>query len=167
LFFKSSRPTYAIIMLALSSLWMCATFLPLLYSVVFPNEDLRAVVYALEERGNAPPDAVAVAQETIAAAGPLTRAAPVAYYSGVTATVRISGSSQTSKKQASYIAWFQKHPKPLLLIITVYEGDGGRKGYEINEGEAMFMVRGYTLPVLLFGVSLFLVRKRKSSAPAL
>jgi hypothetical protein len=142
---------------------MCATFLPLLYSVVFPNEDLWAVVYALEGRGNAPSEAAAVVQETIAAAGPLKRAVPVAYYSGVTATVRISGSSQTSKKQASYIAWFQEHRKPLLLIITVYEGDGGRRGYEINEGEAVFMVRGYTLPVLLFGVSLFLVRKRKSS----
>jgi hypothetical protein len=47
---KSGRPIYAIVMLVLSSLFMCATFLPLLYSVVVPNEDLKGVVSALEER---------------------------------------------------------------------------------------------------------------------
>jgi hypothetical protein len=163
---KSGRPTYAIIFLAISSLWICAVFLPLLYSVVFPNKDLQAVVYALEERGSAPPEAADVVQETVAAAGPLTRTVPIAYYSGVTATVRIGGSEKLSKKQGSYIAWFQKHPKPLLLLITRYEGGGGRKGYEINEGEPMFMVRGYALPVFLFGVSLLVARRRKSPASA-
>ena len=163
---KSGRPTYAIILLALSSLWICAVFFPLLYSVVLPNKDLQAVVYALEERGSPPPEAADVVQETIAAAGPLTRVVLVAYYSGVTATVRIGGSEKLSRKQSSYIAWFQKHPKPLLLLITRYEGDGGRKGYEINEGEPMSMVRGYALPVLLFAVSLLLGRRRKSPASA-
>ena len=90
--FKSSRPTYAIILVALSSLWMCAMFLPLLYSVVFPNNDLRGIVYALEERGAAPAKAADIVKETLATAGPLRRAVQVGYYSGVTATVRISGS---------------------------------------------------------------------------
>jgi hypothetical protein len=166
--FKSGRPKYAIILFVLSSLWMCATFLPLLYFVVFPNHELQAVVHALEERGTAPLESVAVIQETIAASGPLTRAIPVAYYSGVTTELRVTGSSKTSKKkQASYIASFQKHPTPLLLLITAYEGDGGQRVYAINEGEAMFMVRGYTLPLLLFGVSLFLLRRQKSPASAL
>jgi hypothetical protein len=160
--FKSGRPTYAIILIVLSSLWMCATFLPLLYFVLFPNDDLRGVVRALEERGAAPPEAAAVVQETTAAVGSLTKALPVAYYSGVTATVRVNGSQTSKKKQASYIAWFQRHPKPLLLLITRYEGEGGQTVYQLNEGEPMFMVRGYALPVLAFAVSLFLVRRKKS-----
>jgi hypothetical protein len=41
--FKSSRPTYTIILLALSTLWMCAVLLPLLYSVVLPNADLQGL----------------------------------------------------------------------------------------------------------------------------
>ena len=158
--FRSNRPTYAIILLAVSSLWMCATFLPLLYSLVFPNKDIAGTVYALEERGSAPPEAVAVVQETIAAVGPLTLAVPVAYYSGVTAAVGAGGSSQTSKKQASYVARFQKHPDSLLLMISVYEDARGRKAYQVQQGEPTFMVRGYALPILLFGASLFLVRKR-------
>jgi hypothetical protein len=145
---------------------MCAVFVPLLYFVVLPNHDLQGVVYALEGRGTAPPEAVAIVQEAIAAAGPLTRAIPVAYYSGVTATVRVSGSQTSREIQVSYIAWFQTHPKPLLLLITAYDGDGGRRVYAINEGEPMAMLRGYGLPVVLFGVSLFLARKRKPSAPA-
>ena len=162
--FKSSRPTYAIILFVLSSLWMCGVFLPFLYSVMFPNKDLQGVVYALEERGTAPQEAIAVVQETIATAGPLTRAMPVAYYSGMTTTVRVSGSQTSKVKQASYVAWFQRRLKPLLLLIAVHEGEQGQKVYEINEGEPMFMVRGYTLPVLVFGVSLFLVRRRNPPA---
>jgi hypothetical protein len=143
---------------------MCGVFLPFLYSVMFPNKDLQGVVYALEERGTAPQEAIAVVQETIATAGPLTRAMPVAYYSGMTTTVRVSGSQTSKVKQASYVAWFQRRLKPLLLLIAVHEGEQGQKVYEINEGEPMFMVRGYTLPVLVFGVSLFLVRRRNPPA---
>ena len=45
-------------------------FLPLLYSVVFPNNDLRGIVYALEERGAAPAKAADIVKETLATAGP-------------------------------------------------------------------------------------------------
>lgn len=159
---KSSRPTYAIILLALSSLWMCAVFLPLLYSVLLSSPDIRAIVYALEERGTAPPEAAGIVQETIAAVGPLTRAIRVGYYSGVTATVRVSGSNTSEKvKQASYIAWFQKPPKPMLVAITCYESDVGQRAYGLSEADPVSLVRGYGLPSLLFGISLFLVRKRQ------
>jgi hypothetical protein len=151
---------------ALASLWICAIFLPLLYSLVFPNKDIQGVVSALEQHGVAPPEATTTVEETLAAAGPLTRAIPLAYYSGVTTTMRSSGSQTIRKKQASYVAWFQKRSKALVLLVTAYEADGGRKAYEINEGEAMSYVRGYSLPVLMFGASLVLVRKRKARESA-
>jgi hypothetical protein len=160
---KSSRPKYAIVLLVLSSLWMGAIFLPLLYSVVFPDRNLRGFVDGLEARGTAPAEATTVVQETIAAVGTLTRAVPVAYYSGITTTVRLKGSESSRQKRASYIAWFEKHPKPLLIQITLYEADG-HTAYSIDEGEPMVLVRGYSLPILFFGVSLFLVRRKKSSA---
>jgi hypothetical protein len=163
---KSSRPTYAIILLLLSAFWMCAVFLPFLYSVVSPNGDLKRIVSALEERGAAPPEAMEIVQQTIAAVGPLTRVIPIAYYSEATATVRLGKSHTSSKKQASYIAWFQKSPKPLAILITRYEDDGGQKTYGINEGEPMSLIRGYAIPILLFGLSLFLARKRATPTSA-
>ncbi|MGB7149759.1 MAG: hypothetical protein WBD45_11440 [Terriglobales bacterium] len=103
-------------------------------------------------------------QKTIAAVGPLTRAIKVGYYSGVTATVRVSGSNTSEKvKQATYIAWFQKLPKPMLIAIARYESDRDHKAYQISQVDSGSLVRGYSLPVLLFGVSLFLMRGRKSS----
>ena len=159
---RSGRPIYAIILFALASLWMCATFLPLLYSAAFPNRDIQEVVHALEERGTAPQEAASVVAETIAAAGPLTRAVPIAYYSGRTTTLQVGGSRTIRKKQASFLAWFQKRSKGSIVLITVHEDDEGRKNYDIDEGEAMWYVRGYALPLLLFGVSLFSLRKRVS-----
>lgn len=169
LVFKSNRPTYAIILLALSSLFMCATFLPLLYSVVLPNEDLQGVVSALEERGTPPPESATVVQEVIAAAGSLRKAIQVGYYSGVTTTFHLSGSHTSEKikvSQPTYIMWFQKRPKPMLVAITRYESDRDQRAYRISEVDPVSLVRGYALPVLLFGVSLFLVRRRKSPASA-
>lgn len=158
--FKSDRPRYAIVLFALTSLWMCAIFLPLLYSAFFPNKDIREVVDALKERGAAPLGAATAVEDTISAAGPLTRATSIAYYSGVTTTVQAGGTQTIRKRQVSYVARFQKRSRALILLITVYEDDSGRKNYEIGEGEAMPFVRGYALPILLFGFSLFLVRKR-------
>src|SRR4029077_16309601 len=105
---RSGRPIYAIIVFALASLWMCATFLPLLYSTAFPNRDIQGVVHALEERGTAPREAASSVRGAIASAGPLTRVVPIAYYSGRTTTLQAGGSRTIRKKQASFLAWFQK-----------------------------------------------------------
>jgi len=95
------------------------------------------------------------------------KAIKIGYYSGVTATIRVKGSNTSEKvKQATYIAWFQKHPKPMLVAITLYESDGGDKAYGIGSVDPVSLVRGYALPVLLFGVSFFLVRRRKFSSSA-
>jgi len=164
--FKSGRPTYAIIFLALSTLFLCTTFLPFFYSILFPNDDLQRVVSALENRASPPLDADSVVQEAKGAAGLLTKAIPVAYYSGMSARFHLDGShspERIKQSQVTYIAWFQKRPKPMVMAITLYENEGGQKAYGISEGNAVILVRGYGVPILLFGFSLFLTRRRKSS----
>jgi hypothetical protein len=96
---------------------MCATFLPLLYSLVLPNVNLLGVVSALEERGTPPPESATLVQQVIASAGALTKAIEVGYYSGETTTFHLSGSRASEKVkvlQVTYVAWFQRRPKPLL-----------------------------------------------------
>jgi len=56
----------------------------------------------------------------------------------------------------------EKRSKPLLLVITRDEGGEGGTAYYINEGEIVGLVRAYSLPILLFGVSRFLVRRRQT-----
>jgi hypothetical protein len=165
LVFKSSRPTYAIVMLVLSSLFMCATFLPLLYSVVLPNEDIQGVVSALEERGAPSLESETVVRQAIDVAGPLSRAIKVGYYSGVTKSIHLAG-SQTSETinatQATYIAWFQRHPGPTLVSITCYKNGEDQKAYAISSADPVRIVRAYAIPICLLGVSLLLARRRKS-----
>jgi hypothetical protein len=68
-------------LLVLSSLWVVITFLPLLYSILFPPRDIQEIVRALEERGTVSPQIATAVQETIASTGPLRRAVQVGYYS--------------------------------------------------------------------------------------
>jgi hypothetical protein len=162
MFLKLRPRTFAIGLLVFSSLWVAATLLPLLYSVFFPPGDLRGIVRALEMRGTAPPQATAIVQQTIAEAGPLRRAVQVGFYSGIAATFRLHASHYTKKTQVSYLAWFQKIRKPLILVIDRYESDGVLH-YEIAEAEGgpVGFARLYVLPLLALGVSLYLVRRRK------
>jgi hypothetical protein len=164
--FRSSRPTYAIILLAVSSLFMAATFLPLLYSVVFPNEDIQGFVSALEEREPPSMESEPVVHDAIAAVGPLKMAIKVAYNTEVTLKIPYAGAGTSEKikaSQAIYIAWFQKHPKAALVAFTCYETAENQKAYRMNEVDPLILVRGYAIPLSLFGVSLFLARKKKTS----
>jgi hypothetical protein len=68
-----------------------------------------------------------------------------------------------SKTEDSYIAWFQKVPKPVLLVVRRYKVDGAVQAYEIGSDQAAsFLVRAYAPPLLLWLVSIYLLRKRRS-----
>lgn len=132
---------------------------------MFPNEGISGVLSALEGRAAPLPESAKVIQESIAAAGYLGRAIPVGYYSGVTTTFHRNGPQPPERiqvLQSTYIAWFQKHPKPIVLAITRYDHDGDPTQYSVTQGNPVGLVRAYMLPISLFGVSLFLVRTRKS-----
>ena len=163
---KSRRPVYAIVLLAVSILYMAATFLPFLYSILSPNEDIERFIAALKDSGDAPLDADNIVEQTKGAVGPLTRVIQIGYYSGKSIGYDLRGSRAPQHiytSQATYIAWFQRHPKPMLVSVTLRANDEGQKAYGISEVAPIILVRGYGVPVALFGASLFLVRKRKSS----
>ena len=132
--------------------------------MAFPKEDVQQIVTALEERGTPPPEAATIVQGVIGAAGPLGQAIPIGYYFGATKRFPLNGShdSETIKiSQATYIAWFQSSSAPRFFAITRYEGNGDRRAYEISKVDPVGLVRSYALPLLLFAVSLFVLRRRE------
>jgi hypothetical protein len=147
----------------LSSLWVAAIFGPLLYSVLSPTDDLWAIVHALQGRGVPPSKAAAIVQKTLEQGGLLGRAIHVGHYAGGSVILQNNASHTMSKTEDSYIAWFQKIPKPILLAVRRYKVDGALQAYEIGSGEATsFLVRAYAPPLLAWAVSLYLVSKRRS-----
>jgi hypothetical protein len=162
MFFRLSLRVFIIGLLMLSSLWVAATFLPIVYSMLFPPQDIQEIVRALKTQGNAPPVAATMVAQTIASVGPLQRTLQIGYYSGVSATLHVHDSHTSGTKQVAYIAWFQKLPKPMLLLITRSETDGVLQGYRLDEGAPMSFVPGYSFPLVMFAFSLFLFRRRKS-----
>jgi hypothetical protein len=148
---------------------MGATFFPLLYSVVLPNEDLQGFLSALEGRRAPTLESETVVQSAIAAGGTLRSAIKVAYsYSWVTRSYR-DGSHPSEKietSQAAYVAWFDKRRGPMLIALTCYKNGEGQKAYQISGVDPLVVIRGYAIPLGLFGIALFLARRRKSpSAP--
>jgi len=167
--FKSSRPIYAIILLLVSGFFMCTTFLPFLYSVVFPNENLQGLIAALGGHKPPPLDSDTVVQQTIAAVGTLKRTIRIGHFYQVTSKIHYAEPRTTEKIEVSQdvnIAWFEKHPEPMLVAFACYERGDGQKAYGINEVNPLVVVRGYGIPLCFFGISLFLARKRKSSVSA-
>lgn len=148
---------------------MCTTFFPFLYSVVFPNENLQGFIAALEGHGPSSPDSYTVVQQTIAAAGTLKRSIRIGHSYQVTSKIRYVEPRTTEKIEMSQdirIAWFEKHPEPVLLAFACYERSDGQKAYGISEVNPLIVVRGYGIPLFFFGISLFLARKKKPPVSA-
>jgi hypothetical protein len=164
--FKSNRPIYAVILLVVSVFFMCTTFLPFLYSVVFPNDNLQEFISALEGSEPPPLDADTVVQRTIVAVGSLKRTIKIGYGYQVTTQIHYVEPRTIEKIKVSQdinIAWFEKQPKPVVVAFACYEHSNGQKDYSISEVNPLVLVRGYAIPLVFFIVSLFLARKRNPS----
>jgi hypothetical protein len=155
-------------MLLVSVVFMCTTFLPFLYSVAFPNENLQGLIHALEGREPPPLDSETVVQQTITAVGALKRTMKIGYGYQVTTKIHYAEPRTIEKIKVSQdinIAWFEKQPKSMVVAFACYEHVNGQKDYGISEINPLVVVRGYAIPLVFFFVSLFLARKRKLSDP--
>jgi hypothetical protein len=163
MFFKLNLRTFWIVLLVLTSLWVLAVFGPLLYSVLSPTTDLRAIVLALQRRGPPPPNAAPLVQQIFEQGGLLGRAIHVGHYAGGSVALQNGASHTMSEIADSYIAWFQKIPKPMMLVVRRDSADGILQDYKIDSGDVTaFLSRGFIPPLLSWAVSLYLVLKRKS-----
>jgi len=114
-------------------------------------------------------EADSVVDEAKAAAGPLTKAIQIGCSYGTTTQFHLNGSHEQTRVSETayiYIAWFQKHQKPMPVAITLYANDAGQRAYRISEVDAASVARQYAIPAFLFGGSLFLACRRKSPAQA-
>ena len=156
----NSRKSW-ILLLVLASLWLGVSLGVVAYGIVSPASDLKEIVRALEMRGTPPPQAASIVQQTVAEAGPLRRAIQVGYYSGITKTFQLNASHLERKTQASYLAWFDKIQKPILLLLERHDKDGVLQYYYIAQGEPMSMVSAYLPSMLFFAFSLYMVCRKK------
>ena len=149
-----------ITLLCLSILWVVGTFGPLLYSIVSPNEQISAILLALQGQGVPPPASETLVKQTIDQGGSLQRSIHVARH--VDATVMHEHT--TTVVSDIYIAWFSKIPASIPLIVTLYTRDGQPQRYEIGEAQStMPLVQGYSLPLLALSLCIFFVRRRSSA----
>jgi hypothetical protein len=162
MFIKLKLQTFWILLLVLSSLWVAGVFGPLMYSVFSPAADVWAIIHAMQGRRDPPPEATAVVQTALEGGGLLGRVIHVAHYAAVGATLQNGVSHRMGMTEDSYLAWFQKIPRPILLILRRYDVDGNLQGYKIGSAEATRLAPLYGPPLLALAVSLYLVRKRKS-----
>jgi len=160
---KLRLQTFWIILLVLSILWVAAILGPLLFSVLSPTEDLSAIVQALQGRAAPPSKADTIVQQVLELGGPLGRAIHVGHYAGGSVVLQNGASHTMTKVEDTYVAWFRKIPKPILLIVRRYTEDGALKRYEIESADSVSpLARAYAFPVVALAVSIYLVRKRRS-----
>ena len=164
---KFGRPIYVIVLFVVSSIYMGVFFLPLLYSLAFPNADIEQVVAALKEGGIASMDAEAVVEQAKVALGPLTKAIQVGWGYDASKQYHLAGSHEQSTITATtyiYLAWFAKAPKAIVMGVTLYENDAGQKAYRISQLSGMLLVRQLAIPLSLFTVSVFLMLSKSKAS---
>lgn len=153
-------------MLIVSVFFMCTTFLPFFYSIVFPNENLQGFIAALEGREPPPLDSDTVIQQTIGSVGALKRTIKIGYRYQAMTQIHYAAPRAVEKIDVSQdisIAWFEKQTKPMVVAFACYRHGNGQSDYGITEVNPLVVVRGYATPLVFFFVSLFLARKGKTS----
>lgn len=159
---RISLKTFAIVLLIVSSVWLLARLGPPVYCWFVPPKDFQAVVEALENRGSAPATAASAVQQTIASAGPLQRALQIGYYYRAEVAIRVNEKHLQKESQASYIAWFPRLQRPILLILQKQQIDNGAEDYQIAQGDPAGLLRGFLLPMLAFIGAIIALRLSRS-----
>jgi hypothetical protein len=131
--------------------------------MLFPPRDFQQILQALEMEANAPTQAEAAVNKTIATAGPLRRAVQVGFYYGVEATFQLNATHRVRRTQATYLAWFRKFRKPILLIIERHQEQGGTESYFIGQGDLVGPPFRILFPLLILTISIYMAGRRKPS----
>ena len=132
------RPKYVIILFATSVLFMSATFLPFLDSILFPNDEIARFVNAPENRGEVPLDAEnadTVVEQMKSTLGFMNKAIQVGcgYRRMVQYDLkRVKPPIKVSVTEYVYIAWFQKLQKPTLISVALYSSEAGQHAFQIS-----------------------------------
>lgn len=138
---------------------MAATVLPFFYSLLFPNADIRHVVWGLEGRETLSGDMDRLVQQVTGSAGQLKRAIPIAAF--FSAKYRVRTPRTTKVTEISYLAWFKKRSRPTILVVTRTEVEDLSVRINTDEGSLSGAARIYLLPVSFMGFSVYwLGRKR-------
>jgi hypothetical protein len=165
---KLGRPIYTLILFALSSIYMAFVFLPVVYSILFPNPDVETFVAALRDGGVPPLDADTVIEQAKAALGPLTKTIQVGWGYQTQKAFHLVGAHEQSTITATsylYMAWFQKIPQPIVISVNLYQNDQGQKAYRIQQVSGAALARQAAIPISLFVVSLVLLLRTSRRQP--
>ena len=157
MFLKLSSRAAPAVLLVLSSLWMALTVSPLLYSLLFPNPDIKHIVSALKGKEILSGDVGRLVQQVTGSVGQMRRAIQVTAYSSV--EYKIVEPRKTRKTQVSYLAWFEKQSGPMLFVITRTQVDDSSLTIRADRGD-LGTLRLYLAPALLVTFSFYWFRQK-------
>ena len=90
------------------------------------------------------------------------RALQIGYYYRAEVAIRVNEKHLQKESQASYIAWFPRLQRPILLILQKQQIDNGAEDYQIAQGDPAGLLRGFLLPVLAFIGAIIALRLSRS-----
>ena len=146
----------------LFSLWTVAVYLPLFYSLSFPNRDIQHLIGALQGREPARQELSSYVQNTINSYGHLKRAIRIGAYYGASAEYKAKKSHTSKETEYSYLAWFEKRPKPTIFVVNLSEIDKSLLRFNMSEGEPLGLVRAAILPPLACSFCLYWFRRSRA-----
>ena len=135
--------------------------MPLCYSLLFPNPEIRHIVRAFEGREDLEGLLAPLASVTNSV-GRLKRAIQVTAYWGVSAEHKGGESHTTKTAEVSYLAWFEKRSKPTILVVTRTQVDNSRARFDTDEGSLLRTLRIYLVPAVALAFSVYWFVSRRS-----
>ena len=155
---KLSAKAAPVLFLIRASVWTAGVYFPYFYSLGFPNREIQRLVAALQGQQLARPELSSVVQGIMNSTGHLKRAIRIAaFYS---AEYKVRQPHSLKQTQFSYLAWFEKRPRPTILVVNLKELQGDTLEFKIFETSPTAIVRVGLLPLFAMAFSFRWYRKR-------
>jgi hypothetical protein len=164
MFLRLKSRAVPIALLMISSLWMAALLIPLLYSFIFPHPYLREAMRAFEGRPVSHPELAKLGRDIAESFGTLQHAIRLAAYYHGSVEYKSGETHKTTDVEYTYLVRFEKRQHYALMTIGVTEIDDSAPKLNTWLGTMSGLIRVYLSPVLLLAFSVYWFRRSRRRA---
>lgn len=151
---KLNRTAGPGLLAVVTGVWVLSIYSPLVYSFLFPSQSIQHIIEVLEGRKFGE-GGYSSLQTFIGAAGHLQHPIRVLAFYGESLEYESSKWTTIKKTKFTYIAWFEKRRGPMILLVTISQGDDPTSfDFRIAEGDGLAATRILLVPLVAFAFSI-------------
>lgn len=152
-----------LLLLVLTGIWSAAVFLPLIYSLLFPNLVIVGAIRTLKNGSVVPKDAPEAVRDVVRSYGRLQHAIRVSAHYQASAEYKFGASHSSKETQYAYVALFERNSTPILLVVNLTDADEANPQLVVGESSFTLLIVNYSIPLAMLLAAILWFRRTRGT----